>query len=176
MATRPHPVPACLLQCFPCMSLVHPRGLGCKCAASVLTLDQDTQDISTNTACVRWRPRNPAARAVSGRGLPHDAAVQDPYKQQLEPMLLQYVMPAFESKCGHLRAKACWVAGQYADIDFRDGSGCGPTFNALFAQTVKALQDPDLPVSSTQAPQGSSEAVLDIATCLHLWGGTSALA
>ena len=86
-------------------------------------------------------------RLQSVGGLPHSAVVQEPYKQQLEPMLLQYVMPAFESECGHLRAKACWVAGQYADIDFRDGSGCGPTFNALFAQTVKALQDPDLPVS-----------------------------
>lgn len=84
--------------------------------------------------------------------------MQDPYKQQLEPMLLQYVMPAFESECGHLRAKACWVAGQYADIDFRDGSGCGPTFDALFAQTVQALQDPDLPVRCRSGSSGPLEA------------------
>lgn len=86
-----------------------------------------------------------AGVAFSGSdGLP--CGVQDPYKKQLEPMLHQYVLPAFNSKFGHLRAKACWVSGQYADIDFRDGRGCGPTFSELFGSTVKALQDPELPV------------------------------
>ena len=41
---------------------------------------------------------------------------QEPYKAQLEPMLAQYVQPLFASHYGHLRAKAAWVAGLFADI------------------------------------------------------------
>lgn len=61
-------------------------------------------------------------------------------------MLQQFVLPAFGSEYGHLRAKACWMAGQFADVKFKDGTGRGVTFNTLFSFTVKALQDPDLPV------------------------------
>ena len=73
-------------------------------------------------------------------------SLQAPYKNQLEGLLLNNVMPCFDSPYGHLRAKACWVAGQYADIDFREGSGQGHTFNSLFQKVVNAFQDPDLPV------------------------------
>ena len=31
-------------------------------------------------------------------------------------MLLQHVVPLFDSPHGHLRAKACWLAGHYADV------------------------------------------------------------
>ena len=74
---------------------------------------------------------------------------QENYRNQLEPMLQQFVTPAFGSKHGHLRAKACWVTGRFADIDFKDGTGFGPTFIAFFTLTVKALQDAELPVSSS---------------------------
>ncbi|KAL3141839.1 hypothetical protein ABBQ32_004507 [Trebouxia sp. C0010 RCD-2024] len=69
-----------------------------------------------------------------------------PYKNQLEGLLLNNVMPCFDSPFGHLRAKACWVAGQYAEIEFRDGGGRGPVFGSLFQKVVNAFQDPDLPV------------------------------
>ena len=75
-------------------------------------------------------------------------SLQAPYKNQLEGLLLNNVMPCFDSPYGHLRAKACWVAGQYADIDFREGSGQGHTFNSLFQKVVNAFQDPDLPVGT----------------------------
>ena len=42
--------------------------------------------------------------------------------------------------------QACWVAGQYGDITFRDGDGCGPTFELLFSRVVNAIRDSDLPV------------------------------
>ncbi|KAK9813831.1 hypothetical protein WJX73_000701 [Symbiochloris irregularis] len=71
---------------------------------------------------------------------------KDPYKQQLEPMLNQHIIPIFQSPWGHLRAKACWVTGQYAGIKFAQGTGTGPTFNALFQCTASALCDQDLPV------------------------------
>ncbi|KAK9824621.1 hypothetical protein WJX72_011782 [[Myrmecia] bisecta] len=69
------------------------------------------------------------------------------YQAQLEPMLAQYVVPMFGSAYGHLRAKACWVAGVYADIDFAEvPAGSQGTFACLFQQVVRALQDPDMPV------------------------------
>ncbi|PSC72993.1 importin beta-like SAD2 [Micractinium conductrix] len=69
-----------------------------------------------------------------------------PYSGQLEPMLLQHVVPLFDSPHGHLRAKACWLAGHYADIEFGDGQGKGPTFSALLQRVVAAIGDPELPV------------------------------
>ncbi|KAL4855989.1 Importin beta-like SAD2 [Chlorella vulgaris] len=69
-----------------------------------------------------------------------------PYSDQLEPMLLQHVVPLFASPHSHLRAKACWLAGIYADIQFHDGQGQGPTFAALLQHVVAAIADPDLPV------------------------------
>ncbi|EIE23737.1 ARM repeat-containing protein [Coccomyxa subellipsoidea C-169] len=69
-----------------------------------------------------------------------------PYKAQLEPMLLRYVVPAFGAPVGHLRAKACWVTQQYADMRFAGGRGRGATFLQLFQSTLGLLADPELPV------------------------------
>ncbi|CAL5220954.1 g3058 [Coccomyxa viridis] len=69
-----------------------------------------------------------------------------PYKTQLEPMLQQYVLPCFDAPAGHVRAKACWVAQQYADVKFAEGRGRGATFMQLFQKTLERLNDPDLPV------------------------------
>ena len=79
---------------------------------------------------------------------------QEPYKQQLEPMLVRYVLPTFGSPAGHLRAKAAWVAGQFADIRFRERPGegallprgAGATFQGLFQSVLGLLRDADLPV------------------------------
>ena len=82
--------------------------------------------------------------------------IQEAYRKQLETMLLQYALPAFSSPYGHLRAKACWLSGQFADIDFREGCGHGATFQALFSHTVKALTDSDIPVCSLMSLLSSS--------------------
>eukprot|EP00951_Prasinocladus_malaysianus_P037567 scaffold404857_cov51-Prasinocladus_malaysianus.AAC.1 len=42
------------------------------------------------------------------------------YKENLESMLVQYVLPVFRSPYGHLRAKACWVSGMYCGIAFKE--------------------------------------------------------
>ncbi|KAK2079907.1 hypothetical protein QBZ16_002302 [Prototheca wickerhamii] len=68
------------------------------------------------------------------------------YAAALEPMLLQHVVPLFASRHGHLRAKAAWLAGCFADVRFADGQGRGATFAALLQRCVAALEDPDLPV------------------------------
>ncbi|KAG0567157.1 hypothetical protein KC19_7G115500 [Ceratodon purpureus] len=66
----------------------------------------------------------------------------EPYKSQLEHMLVTHVYPEFSSPAGHLRAKAAWVAGQYADITFVDQRH----FTTALHRVVAALTDPELPV------------------------------
>ncbi|KAJ0971919.1 hypothetical protein J5N97_019878 [Dioscorea zingiberensis] len=66
----------------------------------------------------------------------------EPYKSELEPMLVQHVLPEFTSRIGHLRAKAAWVAGQYAHINFSDQNN----FRLAFNFVVSGLRDPELPV------------------------------
>ncbi|KAK1323984.1 hypothetical protein QJS10_CPA02g00514 [Acorus calamus] len=93
----------------------------------------------------------------------------EPYKSELEPMLVQHVFPEFNSPVGHLRAKvlpwshvrmvvfrqyslqrqvfthlakAAWVAGQYAHINFNDQNNFR---NALHC-VVSGMRDPELPV------------------------------
>ncbi|GAB2295813.1 secondary alcohol dehydrogenase (SADH2) [Dionaea muscipula] len=66
----------------------------------------------------------------------------EPYKSELERMLVQHVFPEFRSPAGHLRAKAAWVAGQYAHIDFTDQNN----FRTALHSVVAGLCDPELPV------------------------------
>ncbi|CAA6659826.1 unnamed protein product [Spirodela intermedia] len=66
----------------------------------------------------------------------------DPYKSELERMLVQHVFPEFNSHLGHLRAKAAWVAGQYAHINFSDKNN----FRRALHSVVAGLRDPELPV------------------------------
>ncbi|CAM0905033.1 unnamed protein product [Alopecurus aequalis] len=66
----------------------------------------------------------------------------DPYKAELERMLVQHVFPEFSSHVGHLRAKAAWVAGQYANINFLDQDN----FRKAMHCVISGLRDPELPV------------------------------
>jgi hypothetical protein len=68
--------------------------------------------------------------------------VQDPYRSQLEAMLSTHVLPNFTSAHGHLRAKAAWLAKEFADISFNEGGeGSGPLFNALLQAVINSLHD-----------------------------------
>ncbi|KAL5542858.1 hypothetical protein UlMin_010568 [Ulmus minor] len=66
----------------------------------------------------------------------------EPYKSQLEQVLVQHVFPEFNSPVGHLRAKAAWVAGQYAHINFADQNN----FRKALHSVVAGMRDPELPV------------------------------
>lgn len=66
----------------------------------------------------------------------------EPYKSELETMLVQHVFPEFSSPVGHLRAKAAWVAGQYASINFSDPNN----FRGALHSVISGLQDRELPV------------------------------
>ncbi|VAH31490.1 unnamed protein product [Triticum turgidum subsp. durum] len=57
-------------------------------------------------------------------------------------MLVQHVFPEFSSHVGHLRAKAAWVAGQYAHITFSDQDN----FRKAMHCVISGLRDPELPV------------------------------
>jgi len=65
-----------------------------------------------------------------------------PYCDQLEGMLVAHVLPEFGNARGHLRAKACWVAGVYADTRFQQRAH----FTQLMERVVHSLRDPELPV------------------------------
>ncbi|KAJ0837839.1 putative importin-beta domain, armadillo-like helical, exportin-2, central domain-containing protein [Helianthus annuus] len=66
----------------------------------------------------------------------------EPYKSELEPMLVQHVFPEFTCPMGHIRAKAAWVAGQYAHINFSDPNN----FRKALQSVVAGMRDPELPV------------------------------
>ncbi|KAH0918937.1 LOW QUALITY PROTEIN: hypothetical protein HID58_026597 [Brassica napus] len=66
----------------------------------------------------------------------------EPYKSELENMLVRHVFPEFSSPAGHLRAKAAWVAGQYANINFSDQTN----FSKALHCVISGMRDPELPV------------------------------
>lgn len=52
------------------------------------------------------------------------------------------MLPLFQSPHGYLRAKAAWLAKEFADIEFSEGgSGSGPLFNALLQAVINGLND-----------------------------------
>lgn len=68
------------------------------------------------------------------------------YTQQIEPMLLQHVVPMFQSAHGHLRAKACWLSGTCADLKFAQAEKDVSTFATLLRCVIHCLSDKELPV------------------------------
>ncbi|KAE8658411.1 Importin beta-like SAD2-like protein [Hibiscus syriacus] len=94
-------------------------------------------------ASVEYKPYRQKDGALLSVGALCDKLKQtEPYKSELEHMLIQHVFPEFCSPVGHLRAKAAWVAGQYAHINFSDQNN----FRQALHSVVSGLRDPELPV------------------------------
>ncbi|TYI11936.1 hypothetical protein ES332_A09G241200v1 [Gossypium tomentosum] len=94
-------------------------------------------------APVEYKPYRQKDGALLAVGALCDKLKQtEPYKSELEHMLMQHVFPEFRSPVGHLRAKAAWVAGQYAHINFSDQNN----FRQALHSVVSGLRDPELPV------------------------------
>ncbi|KAJ1435471.1 Importin-beta, N-terminal domain [Sesbania bispinosa] len=94
-------------------------------------------------ASVEYKPYRQKDGALLAIGALCDKLKQtEPYKSELERMLVQHVFPEFNSPVGHLRAKAAWVAGQYAHINFSDQNN----FRRALQCVVSRMQDPELPV------------------------------
>ena len=68
-------------------------------------------------------------------------------------MLQQYVLPCFDAPAGHVRAKACWVAQQYADVKFAEGRGRGAHLHAAVPEDAGAPQRPRPPGALKPHPQ-----------------------
>lgn len=65
------------------------------------------------------------------------------YRHKIEQMLQAYVFPEFESKHGHMRARACWVLQTFGDVEFKEPH----ILAGIVGLATKALlTDPDLPV------------------------------
>ncbi|XP_035547544.1 importin beta-like SAD2 isoform X2 [Juglans regia] len=98
---------------------------------------------SYDEAPVEYKPYRQKDGALLAIGALCDKLKQtEPYKSQLERMLVQHVFPEFSSPFGHLRAKAAWVAGQYAHINFSDQNN----FRKALHSVVSGMRDPELPV------------------------------
>ncbi|CAN6580336.1 unnamed protein product [Malus baccata var. baccata] len=94
-------------------------------------------------APVEYKPYRQKDGALLAIGSLCDKLKQtEPYKSELERMLVQHVFPEFSSPVGHLRAKAAWVAGQYAHINFSDSNN----FRKALHSVVSGMRDPELPV------------------------------
>ncbi|KAB2009109.1 hypothetical protein ES319_D10G144200v1 [Gossypium barbadense] len=94
-------------------------------------------------APVEYKPYRQKDGALLAVGALCDKLKQtEPYKSELEHMLMQHVFPEFRSPVGHLRAKAAWVAGQYAHINFSDQNN----FRQALHSIVSGLRDAELPV------------------------------
>ncbi|KAH7834629.1 hypothetical protein Vadar_018079 [Vaccinium darrowii] len=94
-------------------------------------------------AIVEYKPYRQKDGALLAIGALCDKLKQtEPYKSELERMLVQHVFPEFSSPAGHLRAKAAWVAGQYAHINFSDTNN----FRKALHSVVAGMRDPELPV------------------------------
>ncbi|KAI9119500.1 hypothetical protein K1719_009376 [Acacia pycnantha] len=90
-----------------------------------------------------YKPYRQKDGALLAIGTLNDKLKQtEPYKSELERMLVQHVFTEFSSPVGHLRAKAAWVAGQYAHINFSDQSN----FRKALQCVVSGMRDPELPV------------------------------
>ncbi|CAL8992332.1 unnamed protein product [Prunus brigantina] len=94
-------------------------------------------------APVEYKPYRQKDGALLAIGALCDRLKQtEPYKSELERMLVQHVFPEFSSPVGHLRAKAAWVAGQYAHINFSDSNN----FRKALHSVVAGMRDLELPV------------------------------
>ncbi|CAG5081080.1 Similar to Ipo7: Importin-7 (Mus musculus) [Cotesia congregata] len=65
------------------------------------------------------------------------------YKEQMDKMLMSYVLPEFSSPHGHMRARACWVLHYFSKIKFKDEH---ILINATKIIVHLLLNDADLPV------------------------------
>lgn len=64
------------------------------------------------------------------------------YKNMLEQLLVQFVLPEFASPHGHLRARACNVLYTFSMVTYQDFSNVQTIMEAV----LKCLQDEELPV------------------------------
>ncbi|CAG0918650.1 unnamed protein product [Notodromas monacha] len=75
---------------------------------------------------------------------------KEPYKSQLEALLVANLIPAFDSPCGLLRARANWVVQRFASLPFKSDNG--ENLKRIVLLILRSLlSDPELPVKVESA-------------------------
>ena len=69
-------------------------------------------------------------------------AYSQEYQANAEMMLQQYVFPELSSENNFMKARACWIYGEYAHFPFSNEDHLRHSLNALY----ECLQNPELPV------------------------------
>lgn len=79
------------------------------------------------------------------------------YKAHLEEMIGRFVVPELSATEPHLRARACWVVGRYAHVNWKDFKIAQLTFGRL----LDRLGDVHLPVQAQAASSLKNVLILD---------------
>jgi hypothetical protein len=89
---------------------------------------------------------------VLGAMIPGVLVKHKVFRQSLESLATQYLLPLFASPHAFLRSKAVWLAGQYAsELEFAAAGvegmkrGQGALFDQLFDVVLQCMQDPCAP-------------------------------
>ena len=69
-------------------------------------------------------------------------AYSQQYQDNAELMLQQYIFPELSNENGFMKARACWVYGEFAHFPFKNNDHLRHALNALF----QCLQSTELPV------------------------------
>ena len=69
------------------------------------------------------------------------------YKNQMEQFLVSIVFPEFNSKHGHLRARACWMLHYFADVKYKDPNVLGTSFKLTIDSLLKPGEEVPVKVS-----------------------------
>ena len=87
-------------------------------------------------------------------------AEDEKYVIALKELIMQHVVPDFDSFFGFLRARACWLVGKYWKLEF------SPTeWQRIGVAVIKSLHDDELPVQM-EASAGLSKIVLEKSSSL----------
>jgi hypothetical protein len=69
------------------------------------------------------------------------------YKAELEPLIINHVLPEFRSPVGYMRSRACMFMENFHDIEWRDPN----LVQSVLAGLLACLRDPCLPVQTSAA-------------------------
>ncbi|CDW76775.1 UNKNOWN [Stylonychia lemnae] len=92
-----------------------------------------------------WRIKEAIIYAIGS--LYDELVAQKDIKVQLEPMMIQHVMPELQSQIPFLKMRACWIYGEFGTFKFKEVNHVKQAVELIYKQ----LYDPELPVRLTAA-------------------------
>ncbi|CAM9943138.1 unnamed protein product, partial [Ectocarpus fasciculatus] len=104
-----------------------------------------TQNVLTTYAATPEAQRDHRAKDAALVALGSLATVllrSKKYKKSLETLVVQHVLPEFQSPVGFMRYRACWMVQRFAQAEFKDPQ----TIMHCLNSTLRCLRDNSLPV------------------------------